>query len=143
MARSSRLIVVADTGGIYALLDDDDLAHHAIRAWWESGAEDVVLPVTILPEITYLVHERRGVDAEIRFAEAVAAGEFAIEPVERDDIGRAAVLMADYRDLRLGFVDATVIAVAERLDARSVLTTDRRHFGVVRPRHVERLRLVP
>jgi hypothetical protein len=33
--------------------------------------------------------------------------------------------------------------MAERLDITTILTTDRRHFGVVRPSHCERLRLVP
>ena len=103
----------------------------------------MLLPVTILPEITYLVQQRRGVDEETRFVRAVAEGEFSVEPLEPGDLERTVELMQDYRDLSLGFVDATVVAVAERLDAGSVLTTDRRHFGVVRPRHVERLRVVP
>jgi len=43
----------------------------------------------------------------------------------------------------LGFVDATIVAVAERLKVRTLATTDRRHFGAVRPAHVDRFRLVP
>lgn len=46
-------------------------------------------------------------------------------------------------DLPLGFVDASVVAVAERLGERQVATLDRRHFSVVRPRHVKAFRLVP
>lgn len=48
-----------------------------------------------------------------------------------------------YHDLPLGFVDASVIALAERTESDSLLTTDRRDFSVVRPRHVERFRLLP
>jgi predicted nucleic acid-binding protein len=51
--------------------------------------------------------------------------------------------MRKYSDLELGFVDATVIATAERLDAIEVVTTDRRHFSAVRPRHVGAFRLSP
>ena len=51
--------------------------------------------------------------------------------------------MGAYSDLPLGFVDASIVAMAERLAFDTVLTVDRRHFGVVRPRHVERLRVVP
>lgn len=49
----------------------------------------------------------------------------------------------EVRDLGLGFVDATVIATAERVDAVEVLTTDRRHFSAVRPLHTSVLRLSP
>jgi hypothetical protein len=37
----------------------------------------------------------------------------------------------------------TVPALAERLRTEIVITLDHRHFGVVRPRHCERLRLLP
>lgn len=51
--------------------------------------------------------------------------------------------MTGYWDLGIGFVDATVVALAERLDVTDILTTDRRHFGVVKPGHVAALRLRP
>ena len=43
----------------------------------------------------------------------------------------------------LGFVDATIVAIAERLKVRTLATTDRRHFAAIRPSHVERFTLVP
>jgi hypothetical protein len=43
----------------------------------------------------------------------------------------------------IGFVDAAVLAVVERLDEPKLATLDHRHFGVVRPRHVDTLRLLP
>jgi hypothetical protein len=43
----------------------------------------------------------------------------------------------------LGFVDTTVIAIAERLKVATIATTDRRHFGAVRPAHRDRFLLVP
>jgi hypothetical protein len=45
--------------------------------------------------------------------------------------------------LPLGSVDASVIAVAERLAIQEVATLDRRHFSVVRPLHVAALTLLP
>ena len=48
-----------------------------------------------------------------------------------------------YLDFPLGFVDATVMAVAERLGAREILTTDRRHFGAVRSNGSRLVSLVP
>jgi uncharacterized protein len=48
-----------------------------------------------------------------------------------------------YADLPLGTTDATVIALAERLDVDEVATLDRRHFTVVRPSHTPSLNLLP
>jgi len=36
-----------------------------------------------------------------------------------------------------------MIALAERLGAATIATLNKRHFGVVRPRHVESFTLVP
>src|ERR1041384_4421254 len=52
---------------------------------------------------------------------------------------RAGELVARYRDLPLGLVDATVIAATEMLGEPKVVTLDRGHFSVVRPAHVEAL----
>ena len=55
-----------------------------------------------------------------------------------------AVEIADtYANLDLGIVDASVIALAERLRVVQVLTLDRRDFSVVRPRHCPALALLP
>jgi predicted nucleic acid-binding protein len=74
---------------------------------------------------------------------ALAQGELRVESLAEGDWTRTADLMVAYADLPLGFVDASIVALAERLGVTAVLTTDRRHFGVVRPRHAERLVLVP
>lgn len=139
------MIVVADTGAVYALIDASDSWHERVIAWWRRAGRvtTILLPVTILPEVAYLLGSRVGVAAEAAFVRAVADGEFTIESLDDEDLPRIADLMNAYRDLPLGFVDASVLAVAERLEARDLLTTDRRHFGVVRPRHARSLVLHP
>lgn len=101
------------------------------------------MPVTVLPEVTFLLQTRLGPDAEIAFVRSVADGELTVEGLADDDVTRAADLMATYRDTPLGFVDATVVAQAERLGIVEVLTADRQHFALVRPRHIEAFRLEP
>jgi predicted nucleic acid-binding protein len=135
--------VIADTGPLYALVDADDEWHDRVVEWWRANREPVVVPVCVLPEVCYLLHTRISQQAEAVFVRAVAEGEFVVEPLETEDITRAAMLVEKYSGLELGFVDATVIATAERLDATEVLTTDRRHFAAVRPSHVGALRLSP
>jgi predicted nucleic acid-binding protein len=50
------------------------------------------------------------------------------------DVGRSRELVVMYRDLDLGLVDSAVIATAERLGIRRVLTVDERDFRAVRPK---------
>lgn len=137
------MTVVADTGPLYALLDRSDAWHDRVVAWWTKNRREVVVPVSVIPEVTYLLQSRIGPQAEQAFVTSLADGEIEIEQVTADDLGRISHLLEQYADLRLGFVDASVIAVAERLETRDILTTDVRHFSAVRPRHARSLLLSP
>lgn len=54
-----------------------------------------------------------------------------------------AELVADYRDLPLGTVDASVVAAAERLGVVELATLDRSHFTVVRPIQAAAFEIMP
>ncbi len=136
-------MIVADTGALYALVDASDAWHKRVVEWWRGNADQVVVPATVLPEVTYLLQQRIGVEAEIAFVRAVADGEFTVEHLDDTDVDRAVAVMEKYEDLAVGFIDATIVAIAERVDATTVLTTDRRHFGTIRPRHARGFRIVP
>lgn len=82
-------------------------------------------------------------EPEIRFLGDLAAGNLLAEPVMANDWIRIAELTGAYRNLPLGAVDASVVATAERLGARQLATLDRRHFSIVRPRHVDVFELLP
>lgn len=137
------MTVVADTGALYALVDASDAWHARVVAWWRAQSSVVVVPAAVLPEVCYLLQTRIGTAAELAFVQAVAEEEFTMEWGEPEDLTRAASLIDRYADLPLGFVDATIVAVAERLETRAILTTDRRHFSVVRPRHARSFTLLP
>ena len=137
------MTIVADTGPLYALVDSDDAWHERVVAWWSANRQPIAVPTCVLPEVCYLLHTRIGPEAESAFVRALVNGEFVVEPLEAEDIARAETLLAKHADLELSFVDATVIATAERLDTTELLTTDRRHFVAVRPRHVKSFSLLP
>ena len=85
-----------------------------------------------------------GVGCKECLSELLRAGaHFVVEPVAATDWLRIAELVWTYRDLRLGTVDASVVAAAERLGIVEVATLDRRHFSVVRPKHADRFELLP
>ncbi len=133
--------LLVDTGPLYALADVDDDWHVRAAELLLRTRETLLVPVTVLAEVTHLLNLRLGAAAEGRFVASLAAGELTIEPLFRADLERAAELLAAYPDL--GFIDCTVVAMAERLRLRSLVTTDRRHFSAVRPRHVEGFELLP
>lgn len=58
-----------------------------------------------------------------------------MEGPSREDFASMAELVKSYADFPLGGTDASVIALAERLDASMIVTLDRRHFAAVAPRH--------
>jgi hypothetical protein len=135
------MALLIDTGILYALADADDEWHARARKWAAHTREVRLVPVTVVPEAAYLIRARLGGDAELAFTRSLAAGELAVESATVVDLDRTAALMEQYRDI--GFVDATVAAVAERLHIGTIATTDRRHFSTIRPRHVHAFTLVP
>jgi len=138
------LTVLADTGAVFALLCRDDIWHRRVVDYWEQSQEEIRLPEPILPELCYLLATRIGGRAEAAFVRAVADGEYPLEPlVAGKDITRAADLIHTYHDAAIGFVDAAIAAIAERLRITTLLTTDRRHFPIFRLRHLPALTLAP
>jgi predicted nucleic acid-binding protein len=73
----------------------------------------------------------------------VRRGALVIEDLTKEDYERISELLQTYADLKVGFVDCSVLAVTERLSEPKLATLDHRHFGVMRPRHVEALQLLP
>ncbi len=135
------MLLLVDTGVLFALADRRDGWHKKVRVYLESTADTLLAPVTIIPEVAYLLRHRIGAHAELAFVRSLADGELAVEELTRRDWKRIAELMSAYEIL--GLVDASVVAIAERLKLRTLATTDRRDFSIVRPAHVERFTLVP
>lgn len=73
----------------------------------------------------------------------MASGELRLETTTTGDLTRMAELVRTYADFPLGAADASVIAVAERLNVTRIATIDHRHFRVVRPRHCDAFEFLP
>lgn len=133
--------LLLDTGPLVAAIDRSDKHHARCAALLESAKGPLLVPTTVIVEVCWLLEERPEVEAA--FLDAVAADEFEHVTITAGDIARMAELVRTYADLPLGAVDASVIAVAERLKLSDVATLDRRHFTVVRPKHTTALSLLP
>jgi uncharacterized protein len=132
---------LVDTGILYALADEDDAWHDRAVEWISAVDELLLVPVTVLPEVCYLIHARLGPAAERRFVASLIARELEVEGLRGRDVERTGELMDRYPDL--GFTDLSIAAMAERLKIRTVATTDRRHFARIVPKHVAGFNLVP
>ena len=101
----------------------------------------LVVPAMVIAEATYLITRKFGPIIEARFLAGMV--DFEVEAPSREDWARISELVHQYRDFPLGGTDASVIALAERLDTDLIITLDRRHFAAVRPQHVPSFRLLP
>ncbi len=89
------------------------------------------LPWAILPELDHMVSRRVGPAVSRALCLDLAKDLYTVEWGGRPDLQRALELDRTYRDLSLGLVDGVVMAVAERLEARAIVTLDLRDFGAV------------
>lgn len=135
--------ILVDTNILYSLADTDSPMHAVLRRYVAGTNETLLVPVTVLPEIDYLLVQRFGVHTTIRLYRSIAAGEFILQHLRDEDVSRAFALVEQYADSNIGFVDASIVAIAERLGVTRILTLDRRHFGVIRPRHCDAFTLLP
>jgi len=135
--------LILDTGPVFASLDRSDRHHRSCRALIAESHEQLVLPAPILPEVDYFVSEHLGVGAMLAVLGDIRRGSFVVEDLQADDYVRVEGLIDQYADQQLGFVDAAIVAIAERLGEPKVVTLDRRHFSIVRPRHVDAFMLLP
>jgi len=137
------MALVLDTGPLLAALDAADADYPRCAALLTDAAEDLVVPALVLAELDYWCARRLSADAWLIFLEDVMSGTYRVESPTTIDLSRCRELQGRYRELSLGVVDASIIALAERLGEPKVATLDQRHFRTVRPAHVPAFELVP
>ena len=109
--------LILDTGGwLYALAGDEAYAK-ALK-----DARPAIVPGLVLAEVDWHLRKRR--EDMARLLKEVTLGAYAYEPVTLEDVERAAQVDKKFADLGLGIVDASIVAMAERLDVRRILTID-------------------
>jgi uncharacterized protein len=135
--------LVLDTGPLYASLDRRDADHQACRRLIDAAAEPLVVPAPVLVEVDYLIHKRLHPGVLVALLDDIADGAYLVEDLLLQDYRRVRALCDRYADADIGFVDAAVLAIVERLNEPKLATLDHRHFGLLRPRHVDALRLLP
>lgn len=137
------MALILDTGPLYASLDRSDADHGACRALIEASTEPLLVPAPVLVEVDYWIQQRLNPGVLVALLDDIAAGAYVVADLTAADYARVRDLCDRYADADIGFVDAAVLAVVERLDEPKLATLDRRHFGLLRPRHRATLELLP
>jgi uncharacterized protein len=102
----------------------------------------LLIPSTVLCEVDYFITKYLGDHVAKAFLEGVAKDRDVVI-FDALDLARVNAIRRWYDDLPLGFVDASIIALAERHGIQRVLTLDRRHFSAIKPNGLNHFVLLP
>lgn len=131
-----------DTGFMLAVLNESD-AHHKACASVYDLESNALLPEVALSELAYLILREGGYDALVDFLRTLTNGEVNLVATELQDLKRASEILEKYADSKIDFVDSVIMAIAERLGIKRILTVDRRDFGMFRPAHCDYFEILP
>ncbi len=132
-----------DTGFWYAMIDKTDVHHSKVVKASEQLHQTIVLPLPAITETAYLVRRNLGVEHLAKIAERLSVTTFQVEIPAVQDYKRMAEILRKYNDANIDFVDACIVAMAERLNITKILTVDRRHFRLFKPAHCESFEILP
>jgi predicted nucleic acid-binding protein len=125
--------VIVDTSALLAFFDTDEPDHVAVAAVLDSATEPLIVSPYVLAELDYLVASRLGVSAELAVLRELAGGAWDLAAFGTEELTQAHAVVERYADQSIGLADASIVILAARYQTRTLVTLDRRHFGVVRP----------
>jgi predicted nucleic acid-binding protein len=135
--------IIADTSFIVAHFNRKDASHHICLTAYQNYRGSIQIPQSVLAEVGYMLRKAGGNHLIAEFLRRLSEMKYQVLPLQPEDLIRTAEILDKYHDTRLDFVDASVVAVAERLNITRILTLDQRDFRLVQPRHTPYLELLP
>lgn len=137
-------IHLLDTGFLYALVDNNDAHHNAVLEARSLVHGQIIFPIPAITEVCYFVRLNLGIAALADFLENLSEiADLSFEEPVGSDYIRSAEILRKYNDANIDFVDACIVAMAERLNIQKILTVDRGHFSIFRPTHCEAFEILP
>jgi hypothetical protein len=125
-------VIVVDTSVVVAYMNAGDDHHESVSAWLEETDDDLATTPPIVAEVDHLVATRGGREAVSALRADLAAGAYLVEWWQGAIVSSVRVAER-YADTGLGLADASLVALAARLETNEVATLDERHFRAVRP----------
>lgn len=137
------MTVLVDTSFLVAITSRHDQNHARALKLAQSLGEPLLVPVSVLPEACYMLASRMGHAAMRQFLQQLVRNNTAVAHIAPTDLQRTTEILTKYADSKLDFVDATIVALAERENITQILTFDRRDFSIIRPQHCDYFELLP
>jgi uncharacterized protein len=124
--------IALDTSVVYARMDRNDADHEAVSAWIDEQDDELVTTPLAVAEMDYLLTRIGGVPAAGALRADLRTGTYGVDWWPGAMMESVAV--ADrHESMRLGLVDASLVALARRLSTTRIATLDERHFRVLEP----------
>ena len=126
------MAIALDTSVVYARMDRNDADHASVSAWIDQQDDELVTTPLAVAEMDYLLTRIGGAPAVAALRSDLKAGTYGVEWWPGAMVESLAV--ADrHESMRLGLVDASLVALAARLSTTRIATLDERHFRVLEP----------
>jgi uncharacterized protein len=138
-----RVTIIVDTGVLLAAADTDDADHDRCAALLRDHPGELHVPAPVIPETAWQIERNLGARSEAAFLRLITSERLHVVDLTLADWARCIALIETYADLGLGLVDASVIAVAERLPLTTIATLNDRDVRDVRPAHTKAFDLIP
>jgi predicted nucleic acid-binding protein len=129
---ASRDLIVLDTSVVLAFMDRRDANHDRVRKWMQTQGQELITTPLVLAELDHLVLRQGGPGAARALREDLDSGAYGLEwwpEAIHETIAHA----KRHESMELGLTDASLLALAARLQTTSIATLDERHFRVLRP----------
>lgn len=125
-------MIVLDTSVVVAFMNCRDDDHERVAEWMDTVREDLITTPMIVAEIDHLVSREGGPSAVLAFYGDLESGAYVVEwwPEAMSESVDAA---KSCQSLGIGIADASLLALAARLETTRIATLDERHFRVVKP----------
>lgn len=136
-------MLIVDTAPLVAAADTADPMHQRCLALLQTHPGPLVTTALVIAEAGWLIRRQLDIAAEAVFYTAITNGQLTIEDLTETDWARITELLGTYSNISLDAADASIIAIAERLNQSVIATLDERDFRIVRPAHTDTFELLP
>jgi predicted nucleic acid-binding protein len=125
-------MIITDTGFWLALIDEKDAYHPAANQAFQTYDEPLITTWAVMTETCYLLLDRKGVQAQLKFIDGYSQNLFAVFDLELHHGIRIAQLMQKYANLPMDLADASLVILAEHLGHGRIFSVDQRDFNTYR-----------
>jgi predicted nucleic acid-binding protein len=125
-------VIVLDTSVALAFMDRRDADHERVRNWIETSEEELSTTPLIVAELDHLITRQGGPAAARALRQDLDRGAYLVEWWSTA-IHETIAIANRHEAIELGLADASLVALAARLQTLDIATLDERHFRALKP----------